>query len=356
MTLLVTGGAGFIGLNFIQYWRKKYPDDKILVLDALTYAADTVAMSGLLDERLALIQGDINDASLIQKILTEQNITKIIHFAAESHVDRSIHDPDIFLKTNILGTHHLLKSVLNHHSPIHFHHVSTDEVYGSLDFEEPGFTEQSRYAPNSPYSASKAASDHLVRAYHVTYGIPITISNCSNNFGPYQHAEKLIPLMIHHILFGKPLPVYGQGINIRDWLYVEDHCRALDLILHRGKIGETYNIGGGTEIANLALVKKLCEMIDVKFQAQPELAKIFPETPAAQKQKSEVLISFVPDRKGHDLRYAINSSKINKELGFEPRYGFDEGLNLTIEWYFRYYANTLFISDKNKNLAEAIKE
>lgn len=341
MVILVTGGAGFIGLNFLKYWRKKYPASKILVLDALTYAADAKALLSLEDANIQLIQGDINDAKLIAKILREEPLDKIIHFAAESHVDRSIEEPDIFLTTNILGTHTLLKALVNHFedsgSNIHFHHVSTDEVYGSLDFSAPGFTEKSRYVPNSPYSASKAASDHLVRAYHVTYGIPITISHCSNNYGPHQHSEKLIPLMIKHILSGKPLPVYGQGINIRDWLYVEDHCIALDLILHNGRIGETYNIGGGTEIANLELVKKLCGILDLKFQLQPELSKVFPLTKAAFKQKNETLISFVPDRKGHDLRYAIDSSKINTELNFVPKFSFEEGLNQTIDWYMHFY-------------------
>lgn len=343
MTVLVTGGAGFIGLNFVKYWRKKYPETNILVLDSLTYASDGVALASIADVRLQLIKGDINDAALINDILKKQNISKIIHFAAESHVDRSIEEPDVFLTTNILGTHTLLKSIVDYSNKtsnrIHFHHVSTDEVYGSLDFEEDAFTELSRYAPNSPYSASKAASDHLVRAYHVTYGVPVTISNCSNNYGPHQNQEKLIPLMIRQLLSGKPLPVYGKGINIRDWLYVEDHCIALDLILHKGQVGETYNVGGGTEIANLALVKKLCAMIDQKFQLQPELSKIFPDAVAASKQKSETLIQFVTDRKGHDLRYAIDSNKINRELGFTPTFGFEEGLELTVNWYMQYYAN-----------------
>lgn len=342
MTLLVTGGAGFIGLNFVKYWRKKYPETNVLVLDSLTYAADEVAFAGLADAKLQLIKGDINNASLVNDILNTHSISKVIHFAAESHVDRSIAEPDVFLKTNILGTHTLLKSLAHYSShtsnKIHFHHVSTDEVYGSLNFEEDAFTELSRYAPNSPYSASKAASDHLVRAYHVTYGLPITISNCSNNYGPHQNQEKLIPLMIKHILLGKPLPLYGKGINIRDWLYVEDHCMALDLILHNGKLGETYNVGGGTEIANLALVKKLCAMIDLKFQLQPELSKIFTNAPPALKQKSEMLIQFVADRKGHDLRYAIDSNKINNELGFKPMFAFEDGLELTINWYIQYYA------------------
>ncbi len=357
MTILITGGAGFIGLNFVKYWRKQYPATKILVLDSLTYAADSLALSKFSDSHLRLIQGDINDAPLINSILSEQSITKIVHFAAESHVDRSIDEPDVFLTTNILGTHSLLKAVLNHsetvskdrNHKIHFHHVSTDEVYGSLDFESPGFTELSRYAPNSPYSASKAASDHLVRAYHVTYGLPITISNCSNNYGPHQHQEKLIPLMIKHILLGKPLPVYGKGINIRDWLYVEDHCRALDLILHQGRLGETYNVGGGTEIANLALVKKLCSMIDQKFQTTPGLAKLFPKAPAANKQSCESLICFVSDRKGHDLRYAIDSHKITSELGFQPKFAFDEGLEQTIDWYIQHYAQSF-------NLVAAMSE
>lgn len=345
MTILVTGAAGFIGLNFIQYWRKKYPETKILVLDALTYAADNNTLSKLIDNQLTFIKGDINDSILLNTIFAQQKISKIVHFAAESHVDRSISDPDVFLTTNILGTHTLLKTILNysekHGDKIHFHHVSTDEVYGSLDFESPGFTELSRYAPNSPYSASKAASDHLVRAYHVTYGIPMTISHCSNNYGPHQHSEKLIPLMIKNILLGKPLPVYGEGINVRDWLYVEDHCLGLDLILHHGKNGETYNVGGGTEISNLALVKKLCSMLDEKFQANPTLAKLFPKSPVACHQSNHSLISFVADRKGHDLRYAININKISNELGYQPQYTFNEGLALSIDWYIHYYADLL---------------
>jgi dTDP-glucose 4,6-dehydratase len=356
MTLLVTGAAGFIGLNFVKYYCKKYPLIKVLALDALTYASDGNALASLVENfsQLEFIKGDINDSLLLNKIFTEHRISKVVHFAAESHVDRSISEPDVFLTTNILGTHSLLKCVLNfserYNSEIHFHHVSTDEVYGSLDFDAPGFTEISPYAPNSPYSASKAASDHLVRAYHVTYGIPITISNCSNNYGPQQYPEKLIPLMIKHILLGKSLPVYGQGINVRDWLYVEDHCAALDLILHKGKMGATYNVGGGTEISNIELVRKLCSMLDNKFKENPFLATIFPKAPPALLQNSEKLINFVTDRKGHDLRYAIDSSKISQELGYQPKYKFDEGLALSIDWYLSYYANHLdFSSDDAQN-------
>lgn len=355
MTILVTGGAGFIGANFIHYWRKHYPKETLLILDALTYAGNYNNIASLMIEPCHFLKGNINDMEFINQVFSEYSIKTVVHFAAESHVDRSIQEPDVFLKTNILGTHHLLKASLSKSEksgePIHFHHVSTDEVYGSLDLNAPGFTELSRYAPNSPYSASKAASDHLVRSYYVTYGLPITMSHCSNNYGPYQHQEKLIPLIIGNILHGKRLPVYGTGINVRDWLYVEDHCQALDLILHQGRVGEVYNIGGGREISNIELVKQLCRMVSEKFEKYPFLKERFPQAPCAKNKNNEELISFVTDRKGHDLRYAIDDGKISKELGYSPNVDLEQGLSITLDWYFDLYLNLQTPELKLKNLS-----
>src|SRR5215469_16461287 len=283
--LLVTGGAGFIGTNFVRYWRAAHGGDGMVVLDALTYAGRRENLDDL--DGVSFVQGNICDEELAAKLLTEHDIDTLVHFAAESHVDRSIAGPDAFIETNVVGTHALLKAAkrawLDSGSgrPHRFHHVSTDEVYGTLGPEDPAFTETTPYAPNSPYAASKAASDHLVRAYSRTFGLQTTISNCSNNYGPYQFPEKLIPLFITHALHGKPLPIYGDGRNVRDWLHVEDHCRAIDLILTKGRPGEVYNVGGGHETSNLAIVEGICSGIDHAFQEDATLASLYPLAPAA---------------------------------------------------------------------------
>ncbi|MDA0679604.1 MAG: dTDP-glucose 4,6-dehydratase [Proteobacteria bacterium] len=338
--LLVTGGAGFIGANFVRYWAGKYPDDQIVVLDALTYAGNMANLQGL-DEfaGFEFVHGDIADQKLVTSLLVDQKLDTIVHFAAESHVDRSIHEPDAFIRTNVNGTHNLLRVArevwLNRDDapPSHlFHHVSTDEVYGTLGPDDPAFTEKTPYAPNSPYAASKAASDHLVRSYHHTFGLRVTTSNCSNNYGPYQFPEKLIPLMIVNALTGKTLPVYGDGSNIRDWLYVEDHCRGIDLVISRGKAGETYNLGGNNEHANIDIVREICARTDTLFAERPELAVAFPDAPAATGKPTESLVSFVKDRLGHDWRYAIDATKSTNELGYLPTEDFDSGLGQTIDW------------------------
>ena len=338
--LLVTGGAGFIGANFVHYWLREHAGDALVVLDALTYAGSLENLEPAMKRPgFRFVRGNVCDARLVESLLREHELDHIVHFAAETHVDRSITGPDAFIESNIVGTHSLLKAARRvwleeRGGAAHrFHHVSTDEVYGSLGAEDAPFTEATAYAPNSPYSASKAASDHLVRAYHRTYGLATTISNCSNNYGPYQFPEKLIPLMITRILEGEPLPVYGDGGNVRDWLHAEDHCRALDLILARGRPGEVYNIGGQAERANLALVRELCRLLDAKFAAAPALRARFPKSPAAQGGKSASLISFVTDRLGHDRRYAIDCGKIERELGFRPRHEFAAGLGATVDWY-----------------------
>ena len=338
--LLVTGGAGFIGANFVQYWAKQYPQDRIVVLDALTYAGNLASLQPVSDhEQFRFVRGDIVDQDAVAALLREEQIDTIVHFAAESHVDRSILGPAAFIDTNIVGTHNLLQAArsvwldsddapANHR----FHHVSTDEVYGSLGPTDPGFSESTPYAPNSPYSASKAASDHLVRSYHHTYGLQVSTSNCSNNYGPYQFPEKLIPLMIVNALDGKPLPVYGDGSNIRDWLYVEDHVRGIDLVIKKGTVGETYNIGGNEEHANLEIVKTLCATIDAVFSDNNELAKRFPHAPAAGGSATSSLITMVKDRPGHDWRYAIDASRIESELGYTPAHDFASGLHKTVTW------------------------
>jgi dTDP-glucose 4,6-dehydratase len=274
----------------------------------------------------------------MERLLRDHGIGTIVHFAAESHVDRSISGPDAFIDTNIVGTHSLLKAARSvwmgsARVPHRFHHVSTDEVYGSLGTNDPAFAEEHQYQPNSPYSASKAASDHLVRAYHHTFGLEVTTSNCSNNYGPYQFPEKLIPLMIVNILHGKALPVYGDGMNVRDWLYVEDHCRGISLILDSGRIGEVYNIGGNNERPNIEIVKKLCAMIDERFARDTTLAQRFPTAPAAKGQGSHTLITYVKDRPGHDRRYAIDARKAERELGYRPVETFETGFAKTLDWY-----------------------
>jgi dTDP-glucose 4,6-dehydratase len=322
--VLITGGAGFIGANFVHYWRDRYPDDHIIVLDALTYAGNIHNLDGLIDHnKIKFVQGNICDRSLVDRILTTENIEAIAHFAAESHVDRSILAPDAFIQTNIVGTFTLLEAFKQHFQTLEkglFLHVSTDEVYGSLAREDPAFTESTGYDPNSPYSASKAGSDHLVRAYFHTYKIPTIITNCSNNYGAYQFPEKLIPLMCINMLLGKPLPIYGDGENIRDWLYVQDHCSALDVVIHHGTAGETYNIGGNNEVKNIDLVKILCQLMN-------ELAPNLPIKPTEQ------LITFVKDRPGHDRRYAINSNKLQTQLKWTPSVTVEQGLKQTVQWY-----------------------
>jgi len=313
MKLLVTGGAGFIGSNFILYWNKKYPQDKIVNLDKLTYAGNLENLKTVeKNPNYEFIHGDICNPQLVNSLLKNKKIEFIVHFAAESHVDRSILDPSPFVKTNVLGTQILLDAALENKVK-RFHHISTDEVFGSLPLgSKEKFNEQTGYNPRSPYSASKASSDHFVRAYHTTYNLPVTISNCSNNFGPYQFPEKLIALTITNLFEGKKAPVYGDGLHVRDWLYVEDHCEAIDLILQQGKVGETYFVGGLTEdISNLDVIKKILKIMG----------------------KNESSIEFVRERPGHDRRYAIDWTKINRELGWKPKYNFNEALEKTVAWY-----------------------
>ena len=340
-TVLITGGAGFIGANFTHYRLRAHPADRVIVLDALTYAGNPHNLDSARDTpRFTFVKGDICDATLVNTLFSDFAPDLVVHFAAESHVDRSITGPDEFIRTNVIGTHTMLKAALHSwrkgsgfRDGVRFHHVSTDEVYGALRPGDSAFTEETPYAPNSPYSASKAASDHLVRAYHHTYGLPVTTSNCSNNYGAYQFPEKLIPLTLLNALQGKSLPVYGRGENIRDWLYVEDHCRAIDLIIANGKLGETYNIGGCNEWRNIDIVRLLCAELQKRFESRDDLGKRFPNCPAAQNKKIESLITFVTDRPGHDFRYAIDASKARKELAFVPNETFETGIAKTIDWY-----------------------
>ncbi len=309
--ILVTGGAGFIGSNFIRYWHKKYPNHKIVNLDKLTYAGHLSSLSDFeKNKNYEFIKGDVCDPEVVARAMKYVHL--VVHFAAESHVDRSIKDPVTVVKTNVLGTATLLEAAWNN-QVAHFHHVSTDEVFGSLPLTgTKKFTEATMYDPRSPYSASKAASDHLVRAYHHTYGLPITITNCSNNFGSFQDPEKFLPRFITNLIDGKKIPVYGKGENIRDWLHVEDHVRAIEMVINRGKLGQTYLVGGQTEnVTNLAIAKKLVKIFGL----------------------SEDMIEYVADRPGHDLRYSVDWSKINHELGWEPQYDFETWLTNTVEWY-----------------------
>ena len=340
--LLVTGGAGFIGSNFVHYWLETHPGGRLVVLDALTYAgnlANLEAAQGRPEFRF--VRGNICDTRLVESLLRDEGIDTVVHFAAESHVDRSIEGPDVFIDANVIGTHSVLKAARKvwleeggaRSRERRFHHVSTDEVYGSLGPTDPAFHEGTPYAPNSPYSASKAASDHLVRAYHHTYGLGVTISNCSNNYGPLHFPEKLIPLMIVNILQGKRLPVYGDGLNIRDWLHVSDHCRGIDLILTKGRVGEVYNVGGGSECKNIDLVKQLCAIADESFRRDTSLATRFPQCPASHGAASASLIEFVTDRAGHDRRYAIDCRKLETELGYRPAVSIENGLRTTFQWY-----------------------
>lgn len=334
--LLVTGGAGFIGANFVHMRRATHPGEAIVVLDALTYAGNAANLEGL--DGVELVKGDIRDEALVTHLLNDHGIDTLVHFAAESHVDRSISGPDEFLSTNIDGTHNLLKVarakwLSGSGTPHRFHHISTDEVFGSLSETDPAFHENTPYAPNSPYSASKAASDHLVRAYHHTYGLQVTTTNCSNNYGPYQFPEKLIPLFLINALSGRNLPIYGDGMNRRDWLHVDDHCRAINLVLSDGKIGETYNVGGGEELPNLKVVDAICDAVDAAFAADSDLAARFPDAPAGKGGSTHDLRTFVTDRPGHDRRYAIDERKIAGALGYKPQYSFEDGLAMTVRWY-----------------------
>lgn len=338
-TLLVTGAAGFIGANFVHYWLAAHPDDRVVGYDALTYAGNRASLESLDDNPcFRFVHGDIRDEALVTQLLRDEGVGALVHFAAESHVDRSISGPDAFIDTNIVGTHSLLKAartvwLSGEGAPHRFHHVSTDEVYGSLKPDDPGFYEGQQYQPNSPYSASKAASDHLVRAYHHTYGLEVTTSNCSNNYGPYHFPEKLIPLCITNVLHGRDLPVYGDGSNIRDWLYVADHCRGIERVLSDGVSGESYNIGGNNEWTNLAIVELLCARLDARFSTDVTLAKRFPGAPGARGDSAAGLIRFVEDRAGHDWRYAIDASRITRELGYAPQETFESGIDKTLDWF-----------------------
>ena len=322
-TILITGGAGFIGSHVVRLFVNKYPEYKIVNLDKLTYAGNLANLKDVEDKpNYEFVKGDIVDGDFILKLFSEKRFDGVIHLAAESHVDRSISNPTAFVFTNVIGTVNLLNAAKHlwkeNFEGKKFYHISTDEVYGSLS-DEGMFTEDTRYDPHSPYSASKASSDHFVRAYHDTFGVPVVISNCSNNYGSFQFPEKLIPLFIHNIKNNKPLPVYGKGENVRDWLWVVDHARAIDVIYHQGKNGETYNIGGFNEWTNIDLIRLMCRKMDQKL--------------GRTEGASEKLIMFVKDRAGHDLRYAIDASKIKRELGWEPSLQFEEGIEKTIDWY-----------------------
>ncbi len=338
-TLLVTGAAGFIGANFCHYWAARHPGDRLVAYDLLTYAGNAASLKALLDRgQLTLLRADIGDAEAFGRAMADHDVHWVVNFAAESHVDRSIRDPGAFVRTNVLGTHVLLDVVrgLWGASPgaeRRFHHVSTDEVYGTLGPDDPPFSESTAYAPNSPYAASKAAADHLVRAYGRTYGVPFTLSNCSNNYGPYQFPEKLIPLCIVNILSGRPLPVYGDGRQVRDWLHVTDHCRAIEAILTRATTGTSYNVGGGAELRNLEVIEALCRRIDAAFLTTPSLGERFPSAPAARGEVSASLIEFVRDRPGHDRRYAVDGRLLERDLGVTADYTFERGLAQTVQWY-----------------------
>lgn len=327
MSIFITGGAGFIGSNFVLDWLRHH-DEPIINLDKLTYAGNVDNLAALQgDARHTFVRADLNDGQVIAQLLEKHRPRAVVHFAAESHVDRSIHDPEAFIQTNVVGTYRLLETVRVYWSGLagerdafRLIHISTDEVYGSLGKDDPAFKETNRYEPNSPYAASKAASDHLVRAYHHTYGLPVITTNCSNNYGPFQFPEKLIPLVIHHAVAGKPLPVYGDGQQVRDWLYVLDHCSALRRVLSAGRLGETYNVGGWNEQANLNVVQAVCSLLD-------ELK------PRGDGKSYREQITFVKDRPGHDRRYAIDATKVERELAWRPQETFETGLRKTVRWY-----------------------
>jgi dTDP-glucose 4,6-dehydratase len=340
-SLLVTGGAGFIGAHFVHHWVAAHPADRVVVLDALTYAGRRALLAPLETRgAITFVHGDILDGALVARLLAEHGVDTVVHFAAESHVDRSIADPMAFVRTNVLGTQVLLDACRAAwrvdgvwRDGVRFHHVSTDEVFGALGPADPPFTEATPYAPNSPYSASKAGSDLLVRAALHTHGLPATVSWCSNNYGPWQFAEKLIPLMVTHALRGKPLPVYGDGQQVRDWLHVRDHCAAIEAIVLGDVAGEGFVIGGRAEVVNLALVRQLCALVDEAFAADPGLAARFPDCPAARGARCDTLVTFVTDRPGHDRRYAIDPARIAARLGFRPQHTLESGLRETVRWY-----------------------
>jgi dTDP-glucose 4,6-dehydratase len=336
----VTGGAGFIGQNFVHHMVTQENRPHIVVLDALTYAANPSSLDPLIESgQIEFVKGDITDLALLGQLFAARKFDAVAHFAAESHVDRSILGPDAFIQTNIIGTYNLLKSALEDWTlrklleEARFLHVSTDEVFGDLMPHDAPFTEDSPYRPSSPYSASKAGADHLVRAFVRTYGMPGMITNCSNNYGPFQHPEKLIPLMIIHALEGSPMPVYGDGMNVRDWLYVGDHCRALLEVLRRGEIGRTYNIGGGAERTNKDVVQDICDLIGERIASDAAMRARFPACPGAKSKSCASLITRVADRPGHDRRYAINGEFLMQELGIGPQENFQSGLKRTVDWY-----------------------
>ncbi len=339
--LLVTGGAGFIGGNYVQHRLRQPAGDLVVVLDALTYAGRRETLASVQSHSgFRFVHGDITDADLVQRVMAEFAIDTVVHFAAESHVDRSITEPGVFIRTNVVGTQVLLDAAMDawrvpsgFRDGVRFHHVSTDEVYGSLTPSDAPFTEDSPYQPSSPYAASKAASDHLVRAWHHTYGLPISISNCSNNYGPYQFPEKLVPLMLLNALHGRPLPIYGDGQQVRDWLFVSDHCTAIDRLLDAPIVGSTFNVGGRAECTNLRLVAALCERLDARFASEAALRARFPECPAAHGARCIDLVSHVTDRRGHDRRYAIDPSRLEAVTGVGPRWTLPEGLAATVSWY-----------------------
>lgn len=337
--LLITGGAGFIGANFVHHWVEAHPDDAIVVLDALTYAGNRDSLATV-EDRIHFVHGDIRDDALVGRLMADHAIDRIVHFAAESHVDRSLSGPAAFVDTNVRGTLVLLEAAKaawlgGSGRPHRFHHISTDEVFGTLGPNDAPFNESTAYAPNSPYSASKAASDHLVRAYHHSFGLDVVTTNCSNNYGPYQFPEKLIPLFILNALHGRNLPIYGDGMQVRDWLYVGDHVRGIEAALEKGRAGETYCIGGGAELPNLTVIETLCDAVDNAFAADPTLAARFPDAPAAQGKPTATLKTHVTDRPGHDRRYAIDESKARDELGYAAAHGFTTHFQATLDWYLR---------------------
>lgn len=336
----MTGGAGFIGSNFVHQRLAHHPGDRLVVLDALTYASNLKSLDAAQSrDEFRFVHGDIRDQELVESLLVDEGLDTIVHFAAESHVDRSISGPDTFFEVNVLGTHTLLKAARSvwlgsgERKACRFHHVSTDEVFGDLGEDDPAFVETTPYAPNSPYAASKAAADHVVRSYWKTYGLPTTISNCSNNYGPFHYPEKLFPLAIVNLLQGKEVPIYGDGSNVRDWLYVTDHCRGLELVLERGREGRAYNLGGNCEMSNLDVITELCAITDLAFEREPSLKEKFAKAWPSRGLACRQALSFVKDRPGHDRRYAIDAGRAHSELGFAPSVDLKEGLQQTVRWF-----------------------